>query len=220
VVLTVTDTGAGMDAYTLAHLFEPFFTTKGAGRGTGLGLSTVYGIVTQSGGRITVTSEPGRGARFEVWFPRVATPSLAAEAGAIEASVADGGPETVLLVEDDDAVRAGIKAALAGAGHHVVEAADGHDALSRLEIAPHAIELLVTDLVMPMMSGRELARRARTLHPELPVLFISGYAPPGDLRFGPGETFLPKPFEAATLLRTVRQVLDASADRRATRPAG
>jgi CheY-like chemotaxis protein len=145
---------------------------------------------------------------------------LGMDIGPAEAAMADGGPETVLLVEDDDAVRAGVRAALVDAGHHVVEAADGHDALRRLEIAPSAIDLLVTDLVMPTMSGRELARRARGLRPELPVLFISGYAPPADAQFGPGDTFLAKPFEAAALLRAVRETLDAEADRRAQRSAG
>jgi two-component system cell cycle sensor histidine kinase/response regulator CckA len=210
VVLTVTDTGTGMDAHTQAHLFEPFFTTKPTGRGTGLGLSTVYGIVTQSGGCITVRSELGKGARFAVYFPEVSAGTATAVVADIAATAPGGGPETVLLVEDDAAVRAGVRDTLVDAGHHVVEAVDGYEALRRLEAAPRAVHVVVSDLVMPMMSGRELARRARALVPSLPVLFISGYAPPADDAFAAGETFLPKPFDAATLVRTVRAVLDAA----------
>ncbi len=211
VLLSVADTGAGMDTYTQAHLFEPFFTTKPAGRGTGLGLSTVYGIVTQSGGRIAVRSELGRGAHFRVYFPAVA--ERKEPVVAVPETARGGGSETVLLVEDDVAVRRGIRDALASAGHRVVEAIDGHDALRRLEDAPTAIDVLVTDLVMPLMSGRELARQLRELRPRLPVLFISGYAPPADLVFGAGESFLPKPFEPPALLRSLRDLL-ASARRR------
>ncbi len=222
VVMTVTDTGTGMDAYTQAHLFEPFFTTKAAGRGTGLGLSTVYGIVTQSGGCITVRSELGQGARFTVYFPEVGARAAAISDAAIAVPPA-GGAEVVLLVEDDEAVRAGIRAVLVGAGHDVLEAADGYAALRRLEATADAVHVLLTDLVMPQMSGRELARRARALRPALPILFVSGYAPPTDVVFGPGETFLPKPFDAAGLLATLRRVLDAAAaaaTRAAARTAG
>ncbi len=221
VVLTVTDTGSGMDVYTKAHLFEPFFTTKAAGRGTGLGLSTVYGIVTQSGGCITVRSEVGQGARFAVYFPEVG----GRRAGALPPADEDeatgpSGYETVLLVEDDEAVRSGIRIILVEAGHVVIAAADGHDALRRLEATPGVVNVLISDLVMPVMNGRELARRARLLRPGLPVLFISGYAPPADVELGPGETFLPKPFEAGTLLRTLRKVCDAAAPDAVTRTAG
>ena len=219
VVLTVTDTGTGMDAHTQAHLFEPFFTTKPAGRGTGLGLSTVYGIVTQSGGRITVRSELGKGARFTVYFPEVTAADPAAPPAAEVAPAARQACETILLVEDDDAVRGGVQAALVDAGHDVVAATDGHDALRRLEADPGAIDVLVTDLVMPMMSGRELARRARVIVPDLPVLFISGYAPPADATFGPNDAFLPKPFDGQGLVRVVRQVCDAAPARKRARSA-
>ena len=174
----------------------------------------MYGIVTQSGGSITVRSELGKGARFAAYFPEVAAEATTPAIG--EAPIgAVGGPETVLVVEDDSAVRAGIRGILTGAGHRVIEAADGHDALRRLEAAAGAVHVVVTDLVMPLMSGLELARRVRALRPALPVLFISGYAPPADAPFGPGETFLPKPFDAPALLRCVRHALDDAAARAA-----
>jgi CheY-like chemotaxis protein len=227
VLIEVTDTGIGMDAGTRAHLFEPFFTTKAEGKGTGLGLSTVYGIVNQSGGHIQVESAPGRGTSFVVFFPRVAAgveearragggePAEAsahrAPAAAREASPARG--ETLLLVEDAGRVRAVVREILEMQGYRVLEARHGADAL-RVS-AEHAgrIDLLVTDVVMPQMSGRELARRLTALRPGLRVLYVSGYTDDAIVRRGrasAGSAFLAKPFTPDALADLVRRLLDAA----------
>ncbi|WP_437932248.1 ATP-binding protein [Sorangium sp. So ce291] len=209
VVLSVTDSGHGMDQDTLSHLFEPFFTTKARGKGTGLGLATVYGIVSQSGGLLEVESEVGRGATFRVYLPRVEGRSEVAPAGARPSPV--GGDETVLVVEDDDAVRKLIVEVLERRGYGVVSAASAEEALAALALeGVDAVDLLLTDLVMPGMNGRELAERALALHPRARVLYMSGYA--DDVFAGAepdGErALLQKPFTPDTLAQRVRDLLD------------
>jgi PAS domain S-box-containing protein len=210
--LTVRDTGVGMDGLIKAHLFEPFFTTKGPGKGTGLGLATVYGIVTQSGGAIRVESEPGQGATFTIELPRVdAPPDLPADPGLVEA--APHGSETVLLVEDELEVRGLARDILRQQGYTILESADGDEALRIGREHAGPIHLLVTDVVMPLMGGRELADRLRAGRRETKVLYVSGYTDDAILRQGVSETgtaFLAKPFTASALAHKVRQVLDAA----------
>jgi PAS domain S-box-containing protein len=210
VLLSVGDTGQGMTAEVQAHLFEPFFTTKEVGKGTGLGLATVYGIVRQSGGFIAVDSEPGRGARFRLYFPR-AEPAAAASAQApLESALT--GTETVLVVEDESGVRHLARDVLASHGYRVIEAADGDEALRLVEGRVESIDLLLTDVVMPGMSGAELARRFQALRPNARVLFASGYADDAVVSHGvqhDGVPFLQKPFEPDDLVRRVREVLDS-----------
>lgn len=211
VMLSVSDTGSGMDKHTQAHIFEPFFTTKDPGKGTGLGLSTVYGIVKQNQGYIQVYSELGRGATFKVYFPLVEE-EMQAILPTAEPSL-PGGMETVLLVEDEEALRKLARTCLESRGYYVLEAAE---AASATEIAQrHAgeIDLLLTDVVMPGVSGRELAHRLAELRPSLKVLYMSGYT--GDLvaRHGvldPGILLLEKPFTLHSLLTKVRQALHAA----------
>ena len=210
VILAVSDTGVGMDAETRAHLFEPFFTTKGVGEGTGLGLATVYGIVKQSGGHITAYSELGRGTTIKIYLPRVDAASELREA-APEPVVLRRGSETVLLVEDDEAVRELTCEVLEMHGYTVLAVADAGEAPRVLEGASRPIHLLVTDVVMPRLSGRELTERLRSLRPGLKVLYISGYAGTAVVHHGvldPGTPFLQKPFTPDALLRSVRKVLD------------
>ena len=195
VMLAVSDTGDGMDAATRARVFEPFFTTKEQGKGTGLGLATVYGIVKQSGGYIWVYSEPGHGSSFKVYLPPTASPSPAPRIAARCPPIAPGW-ETVLLVEDEDAVRALAREVLRRHGYVVLEARHGVDALRVAERHTDDIHLLVTDVVMPHMSGRELAERLAAERPALKTLFMSGYTDhallPEDLT--PGAEFIQKPF--------------------------
>ena len=209
VMLAVTDTGHGMDAETKAHLFEPFFTTKEKGRGTGLGLSTVYGIVKQSGGNIWVYSEPGRGTTLKVYLPRVNAP--VADRRSHLAPVMATGSETVLLVEDEDAVRRIAERVLRGAGYQVLSAASGSSAIRLYEERGGAVDLLLTDVVMPQMSGPNLAAHLAQTNPSLKVLYMSGYADAAIIHRGvldPGTRFIGKPFSSAELTRKVRQVLD------------
>ncbi|PYQ23163.1 MAG: hybrid sensor histidine kinase/response regulator, partial [Acidobacteria bacterium] len=208
--LAVSDTGVGMDKETQANIFEPFFTTKPRGQGTGLGLATVYGIVKQSGGFISVCSEPGRGATFECYLPRAAE---AVEAAAPEPSgSSSAGNETILLAEDEDAVRSAVRQTLARHGYRVVEASGGPAALALAESHRDPIHLLLTDVVMPGMNGRELADRIAARRPQMKVLYMSGYTDDAIVRHGmlePGLAYLQKPFRPDTLAAKVREVLDA-----------
>jgi len=211
VLLAVTDTGTGMDEATRARIFEPFFTTKGPDRGTGLGLSTVYGIVKQSGGHIAVYSEPGRGTCFKIYLPSAQTPT-AASGQAASSGPALQGSETVLLVEDEAAVRALARTALKQRGYRVLEADNGAAALHVAEEFAEPIHLLATDVVMPHMSGRELAERLVPLRPNMKVLFLSGYMDDAIVRHGLLEStaaFLHKPYTPQGLAAKVREVLDA-----------
>jgi two-component system cell cycle sensor histidine kinase/response regulator CckA len=212
VLLRVSDSGVGMDAETMAHLFEPFFTTKEVGKGTGLGLATVYGVVKQSGGYIAVASEPGRGAAFSIFLPRVGD---AVQTGAGMGDAEQGSPEgreTILLVEDETAVRAVTSQVLRRLGYGVLEASDAESAIRLAEASDTPIAILVTDVVMPGMDGRDLADRLLADRPDLKVLFVSGYAYDTALEHGGMEAgfhFLQKPFSPEGLARTVRGVLDA-----------
>ncbi len=210
VMLAVSDTGHGMDAKTMARLFEPFFTTKEEGKGTGLGLATVYGIVRQSGGTVKVYSEPGRGTTFRVYLPRVEgeeeTEPRAAPAPP------PGGTETILLVEDAEALRLLVREILESAGYTVIDAEAPDKALSLVEATPAPIHLLLTNMVMPRMNGQELARHIAALRPEARVVFMSGYSDQamGDQgTLAPRAIFLQKPFTMDALMRMIRRALDA-----------
>jgi CheY-like chemotaxis protein len=198
-----------MDAATQAHLFEPFFTTKPEGKGTGLGLATVYGIVRQSGGFITIVSEPGKGAEFRVFLPQVTAPEAAVAAPAAQLAAPPRGNGTILLVEDDPAVRAFASRALERLGYRVMEAPAGADALGLAAAHTGRIDLLVTDTVMPGMQGPEVARRLRMARPGIPCLFTSGFADksPGQSELMNGAPFLAKPFSINGLAVAVRDAL-------------
>jgi two-component system cell cycle sensor histidine kinase/response regulator CckA len=210
ILLTVSDTGCGMDAETRARAFDPFFTTKEKGKGTGLGLATVYGIVKQSGGYIWVYSEAGQGTTFKIYLPQVdAVPEPARPPEAL--STPRHGTETVLLVEDNPSVRQLTTKLLKAKGYRVLEANNGNEALHLAEQHSGMVDLLLTDLVMPHLNGRELAKQLTSRHPEIRVLFMSGYsgAPPGDATsLDPYTAFIQKPFNADQLARRVREVLD------------
>src|SRR5438105_2119169 len=211
VMLAVSDNGCGMDKQTQARIFEPFFTTKEEGKGTGLGLSTVYGIVKQSGGNIWVYSEPGRGTTFRIYLPRIEGVAEAIVPGKAQEPLPRGS-ETLLLVEDDAGVRKLAKTTLQTQGYTVLEAAQGEDAVRLSGQHEGLIHLMVTDMVMPEMSGRELAERLKPLRPNMKVLLTSGYTGKAMLHHGeldPGMAFLQKPFTPQTLARKVREVLDA-----------
>jgi PAS domain S-box-containing protein len=214
VVLIVKDTGIGMDEHVLAHLFEPFFTTKELGRGTGLGLATVYGIVRQSGGQIQVTSRPGEGSTFTVYFPRIKERVSTGQAAPRLPEPAPGGSETVLVVEDEEAVRHLVCRVLRGKGYRVLEAPNAESALLLAGSTPAPIDLLVTDMVMPGMGGTTLAAELTAVRPAMRVLFITGYAPEAVERrdqLPDASGLLEKPFSADQLARRVRQILAAPA---------
>ena len=208
--LTVSDTGHGMDEETQRRIFEPFFTTKDPGRGTGLGLSTVYGIVQQSGGQIRVESAPGRGTRFRIYFPRAHAEVTAIPAPERLAAVDARRAETILVVEDEDGVRDMAAEILRMAGYNVLEARDGMEALGVVGRGPGPIHVLVTDVIMPVMNGRELAKRLTVLLPGRKVLYMSGYVADVLAREAIDEAeaaFLPKPFTPAALVARVKELL-------------
>ena len=212
VLLAMSDTGIGMNEEVKAHIFEPFFTTKEKGKGTGLGLATVYGIVKQSGGYIWVYSEPGRGTTFKIYLPRVeATPEPLAPQPV--RSISPHGSETVLVVEDQDEVRKLTRRVLEARGYTVLVAANGTEALQVAQAHAGPIHLLATDVVMPGMSGREVSLRLAPARPQMKVLYLSGYTDESITRHGvlePGIAFLQKPFTADALARKAREVLDSS----------
>ncbi|MBI1790200.1 MAG: response regulator [Acidobacteria bacterium] len=207
VMLTVKDNGTGMDAETQSHLFEPFFTTKEQGRGTGLGLSTVYGIVQQSGGSIAVESAPGLGSTFRIYLPCVDEPVRKAETS-IWAPESQRGSETVLVVEDEDMVRKLVCRVLSSYGYQILEAADAHEALRICEGEEGRIQAVVTDMIMPQMTGRDLARELTRLRPGLKVVFMSGY-PGGPEPLDEDMVIVQKPFAPETLARKLREAMDA-----------
>jgi nitrogen-specific signal transduction histidine kinase/CheY-like chemotaxis protein len=210
VTMAVHDTGVGIDAEMQAHIFEPFFTTKETGKGTGLGLATVLGIVEQSGGAIRCRSELGRGTTFQIFLPTVAE---ALENGAGPAgglAKAPKGSEVILVVEDEDAVRKLGRTILEASGYAVLDARNGREGLALCEIHPGPIDLLVTDVVMPELGGRELAQGALKLRPGMKVMFLSGHTQDVILKEGveKGTAFLRKPFAPVELAQKVREVLD------------
>ncbi|GAC1649197.1 MAG: hypothetical protein NVS4B3_05900 [Gemmatimonadaceae bacterium] len=212
VALSVRDTGHGMDAGTLARVFEPFFTTKSPGKGTGLGLSMVYGIMKQSAGYVSAESVPGTGATFTVYLPRVDATTDHTASPTADAEVDIDGSETVLLVEDEAAVRRGVRRMLERKHYTVVEATNGTEALQLFSLHPSPISLVISDLVMPAMGGLELARQLRAIAPGVKLLLMSGYS--GDLVTAGGElprdaAFIQKPFTVVDFLHRVRAILDA-----------
>ena len=209
VMIAITDSGQGMDKATIARIFDPFFTTKEQGKGTGLGLSTVYGIVKQSGGFVWVYSEPGHGATFKIYLPRVDAPVEVPIAPAPIRTTA--GRETVLVVEDEEALRRVAERILARDGYLVLVAATGEEALALAKSSIKPIDLIATDVVMPGLGGRDLVQRLIALHPNARVLFMSGYTDDAMLRHGipePGTAFLQKPFSGLALTQKIREILD------------
>ncbi len=208
-MLSVEDDGVGMDASTRASVFEPFFTTKAPGHGTGLGLSTAYAIVTGAGGRIVVESQLGEGTRFDVWLPAVfeGPPEDEVER-LLDPSPGEG--ETILLVEDNAAVRRAVQRTLEAAGYHVLVGRDGQEGIDHLHSHRGHIDLVLTDVVMPNVSGPELADHVDRVRPSTPILFMSGYTaehPMAERIAREGVGFIPKPFEIVELLNRVRQAL-------------
>ena len=211
VMLAVSDTGIGMDEATLAHVFEPFFTTKAPGEGTGLGLATAYGIVTQSRGNISVYSQPGQGTTFKIYLPRVTTHE-AAETLVMPEHIPSSGNEKIMVVEDESALRSLIERVLAGVGYEVVCFESADLALIALEQGQIEVDLLLTDVVLPgVLQGKDLVDMVQASRPELPVLYMSGYTRDAIVHAGrldEGVNFLEKPFTPEALARMVREVLD------------
>jgi len=209
VVLAVSDTGCGMDETIQSHIFEPFFTTKGVGHGTGLGLSTVYGIVKQNEGNILVYSEPGKGTTFKIYFPRVNEKAEAFRLSNREVEPR-GQSETILVVEDDKALREVTMKLLRDGGYRVIEAKDGENALSIMATSEAAIDLLLTDVIMPEQSGPELVKQVEKEHPKTRFVFMSGYSDDMVKRHGLSiqeDSFLEKPFTKRSLLVKVYSAL-------------
>lgn len=212
IMLAVSDTGCGMDPETLSKAFDPFFTTKEKGKGTGLGLSTVFGIVKQSGGCLYTYSEPGRGTTMKIYLPRVTgetTPKDAKQDEGFDDRLQ--GSETILLVEDEETLRKLATSILEGYGYTVLSAGNGEEALQLLNDSPGIPSLLVTDVVMPKMGGKELSDRIKAIHPDTRILFMSGYTDNAIVHHGvldPGVAYLAKPFTPKALARKVREVLD------------
>jgi PAS domain S-box-containing protein len=212
VMLAVSDTGCGMDAELQKHVFEPFFTTKPSGKGTGLGLATVYGIVKQSDGHIWLYSEPGRGTCFKLYLPCIREVVVGQTTDSQR--LVPKGTETLLLVEDEDQVRRIVRAILEQQGYEVLTAANGEEALKLAKLHGEGIHMLMTDVVMPQMSGRQLAEELTSIRPELKVLYMSGYTDDAIVRHGlldASLNFIQKPFDAASVARKVREVLDSEA---------
>jgi PAS domain S-box-containing protein len=212
VMLAVSDTGVGIETEIQGSIFDPFFTTKGEGEGTGLGLSTVYGVVQQCGGTISLSSEPGQGATFKIYLPRIVVPAGSME---VTAPSARGlrGSETVLVVEDQEAVRKLAVQSLKNYGYRILEAAQGGEALLIAEGHSGPIDLMLTDVVMPFMTGKELAERLRPLRPHMRVLYMSGYAADhvsGRDTLEPGALYIAKPFAPGALAAKVREALEAA----------
>jgi len=211
VMLAVTDNGCGMDAETQAHVFEPFFTTKEKGKGTGLGLATVYGVVKQSGGYVWVYSEPGRGTSFKIYLPRIVETAVpAGREGKSDMQVPQRGSETILLVEDEKGVRELAREYLTSSGYTVIEAEDGHTALELAAMHVGPIHLLLTDVVMPGISGRELAERVGQIRPGIKIIYMSGYTDQAVVHHGILENdaiLLQKPFTLMTLAGKLREML-------------
>jgi CheY-like chemotaxis protein len=209
--LTVSDTGCGMDAATQARIFEPFFTTREQGKGTGLGLATVYGTIEQTGGMISVESEPEHGTRFHLYIPQMQE-ALAPLAPIPRDVGVIGGSETLLLVEDQNEIRSLLSQILASEGYTVLTAPNGREALLLAQNHTGPIDLMITDIVMPQMSGHELARAMKDRRPEMKILYMSGYA---DRSRAPAEfdpasfAYLEKPFSPDVMMREVRAILDA-----------
>jgi CheY-like chemotaxis protein len=210
--LSVSDTGTGISPKILPRIFEPFFTTKDVGKGTGLGLATVFSIVQQHQGWISVCSELGQGTTFHIYLPRLAIKIATPATGQSTLAAAAGGNETILLVEDDAALRAAVRQALSQLGYHLLEAAHGSEALAVWEEHRAEIHLLLTDLVMPGgMSGKELSERLRQENPKLKVIYTSGYSAEvvgKDFPLEEGVNFLAKPFPAQALAQTIRNCLN------------
>jgi CheY-like chemotaxis protein len=209
--ITVSDTGCGMDEHVRAHAFEPFFTTKPVGKGTGLGLSTVYGIVHSCHGAITVDSHPGAGTTFEIHLPHFRAEPLPVEPEFDRGAVVRGA-NTVLVVEDELAVRQFAVEVLAGSGHQMLQAANAEEALDVAARHNLPIDLLLTDMVMPGLNGRDLADRIRAIHPETRVLLVSGYSEvlAADGRLAAGFHYLQKPYTPESLTRTVERILSSA----------
>jgi CheY-like chemotaxis protein len=211
VLLAVADTGTGMSDEVKARAFEPFFTTKEKGKGTGLGLATVYGIVRQSGGSVEFDSRLGAGTTFRVCLPAAAGAVPKASQAIPRAAVAPRGTETLLLVEDDEEVRRLALRVLRASGYRVLDAADGNDAIRTAEACGGTIDLLITDVVMPGMGGRQLAERLREVTPDLPVLYVSGYTDDAVVRDSVERDeldFLQKPYSPTALAQKIREMLD------------
>ena len=211
VCIAITDTGCGMSPEVLARVFEPFFTTKESGKGTGLGLATVYGIIKQSSGHITVYSEVGHGTTFKAYLPLTEEPVSRPEVASLD-GIVPGGSETILLVEDEDSLREVTCAYLTNKGYSVLTASESELAIAAAEASVHPIDLLLTDVILPGTSGVHLAQQLAKARPQMRVLYVSGYTADTIVHHGghdPNFAFLTKPFSLPTLARKVRSILDS-----------